>query len=68
MLRLAGAAGQRLDSLTPPALVPSIDISLTDEYPYGQAFVVLAARPPGTPPLTGAEAGGDARTPEPPAR
>lgn len=45
MLRLAGAAAARLAALTPPLAIATIDISLSDEYPYGQAFVVLAARP-----------------------
>lgn len=42
-LRLYGQAAARLHQLTPADLVPSIDVSLTDEYPYGQAFVVIAA-------------------------
>lgn len=50
MLRLAGSAGARLRAMTPASLVATIDISLTDEYPFGQAFVVLAARPPTEPP------------------
>lgn len=43
-LRLYGQAAARLEWLTPGNLVPSIDVSLTDEYPYGQAFVVIAAQ------------------------
>lgn len=42
-LRLYGQAAVRLRRLTPDGLAPSIDVSLTDEYPYGQAFVVIAA-------------------------
>jgi holo-[acyl-carrier protein] synthase len=49
MLRLAGAAATRLATLTPAPLVATIDVSLTDEYPFGQAFVVLAARLPTAP-------------------
>ncbi|NJO56150.1 MAG: holo-ACP synthase [Rhodospirillales bacterium] len=42
-LRLYGQAAAHLRRLTPSTLVPSIDVSLTDEYPYGQAFVVISA-------------------------
>jgi holo-[acyl-carrier protein] synthase len=49
MLRLAGAAAARLAVMTPAAEVATIDISLTDEYPYAQAFVVVATRPLGGP-------------------
>ena len=32
-----------LDQLTPSGRNAAVDISLTDEYPYAQAFVVIAA-------------------------
>jgi holo-[acyl-carrier protein] synthase len=46
IVRLTGGALTRLLRLTPPVMIPGIDISLTDEYPYAQAFVVIAAHPP----------------------
>ncbi|MFO1128030.1 MAG: holo-ACP synthase [Rhodospirillales bacterium] len=46
VVHLTGGAQTRLLRLTPVGLIPSIDISLTDEYPYAQAFVVIAAHPP----------------------
>lgn len=42
---LHGGARERLRQLTPPQMVPSVEVSLTDEYPYGQAIVVIAAAP-----------------------
>lgn len=45
LIRLSGGAHARLLRLTPPAMIAGIDISLTDEYPYAQAFVVIAAHP-----------------------
>jgi holo-[acyl-carrier protein] synthase len=49
VVRLTGGAHARLLHLTPATMIPSIDISLTDEYPYAQAFVVIAARSPTAP-------------------
>jgi holo-[acyl-carrier protein] synthase len=45
IIRLTGGAHTRLLRLTPPSMIAGIDISLTDEYPYAQAFVVIAAHP-----------------------
>lgn len=42
-LRLYGQAAARLQRLTPEKQTHSIDVSLTDEYPYGQAVVIIAA-------------------------
>lgn len=44
-LRLHGGALARLRALTPPGMAVQIDLSLTDEPPFAQAFVVLSARP-----------------------
>ena len=54
-LELNGGAAHRLSLITPAGLDPKIDLSLTDDYPWAQAFVVisglsLAAMPP--PPYT----------------
>ncbi len=44
-LILAGAARARLDALTPPRHQVDIHLSLTDDHPWAQAFVILHARP-----------------------
>ena len=44
-LRLYGQAAARLQSLLPAHHRSSIEVSLSDEFPYGQAFVVIAAVP-----------------------
>ncbi len=40
-----GAAKAALDALTPPGHAIDVHLSLTDEHPFAQAFVVLSARP-----------------------
>ncbi len=42
-LRLTGAAAERLDELTPSTLNAHIHITLTDDHPWAQAFVVIEA-------------------------
>ena len=42
---LEGSARARLEALTPPGLVPRIDLTITDEHPLAQAFVVISAWP-----------------------
>ena len=44
-LALTGGAAERLARLTPPGMTPVIHLSLTDEWPYAQAFVVIEALP-----------------------
>ncbi|MCU0986535.1 MAG: holo-ACP synthase [Acetobacteraceae bacterium] len=44
-LRLAGGAALRLAALTPSGLTPSISLTMTDEYPYAQAVVVISLAP-----------------------
>jgi holo-[acyl-carrier protein] synthase len=44
-LRLTGGALQRLQQITPKGYEPHIDLALTDEWPYAQAFVVISALP-----------------------
>lgn len=44
-MRLTGSAAERLARLTPPGLVPRIDVTITDDYPLAQAFVVISAWP-----------------------
>jgi holo-[acyl-carrier protein] synthase len=42
---LTGGAAERLAALTPPAHVASVHLSLTDDHPYAQAFVVIEVLP-----------------------
>ncbi|MCI4660204.1 MAG: holo-ACP synthase [Neomegalonema sp.] len=45
-LTLHGQAEARLRALTPKGLVPFLHLSVSDEPPYAQAFVVIEARAP----------------------
>ncbi len=45
-LALSGGAATRLAELVPAGMTPFIHVSLTDDYPYAQAFVVIEAREP----------------------
>lgn len=44
-LRLTGGAADRLAALVPPGQEARIHLSLTDDHPYAQAFVVIEALP-----------------------
>jgi len=44
-MALAGGAAARLASLMPDGHAPAIHLTITDEYPYAQAFVVIEALP-----------------------
>lgn len=44
-LTLSGVAARRLAALTPEGMEPRIDLSLSDEPPLAQAFVVISAEP-----------------------
>jgi holo-[acyl-carrier protein] synthase len=44
-LHLSGACKTALERLTPEGYKASIHISLTDELPYAQAFVIISATP-----------------------
>jgi holo-[acyl-carrier protein] synthase len=44
-LELSGKAAERLRALTPEGYEPVIHLTMTDEYPYAQAFVIIEARP-----------------------
>ena len=44
-MRLTGGAALRLTELIPPGMEAFIHVSLTDDHPYAQAFVVIEARP-----------------------
>jgi holo-[acyl-carrier protein] synthase len=48
-MRLTGGAAARLAALTPPGCEIFIHLTITDEAPLAQAFVVIEARPAGAP-------------------
>ncbi len=43
-LALTGGAKQRLDAMTPPGHAAEIFLTMTDDHPFAQAFVIIAAR------------------------
>ncbi len=44
-LRLTGGAAERLKAITPPGHGAVIALTMTDEFPYAQAMVVITAVP-----------------------
>jgi holo-[acyl-carrier protein] synthase len=48
-MRLTGGALKRLEALTPPGCDARIDLTITDEYPLAQAYVIISAVPSGKP-------------------
>ncbi|VVT11836.1 holo-ACP synthase [Erythrobacter sp. EC-HK427] len=44
-LALTGGAKERLDALTPPGHRVTVHLTLTDDHPWAQAFVILEALP-----------------------
>ena len=48
-MKLTGGAAERLVKLMPPGLAPRIHVTITDDHPWAQAFVVIEAVPDGTP-------------------
>ena len=47
-MKLTGGALERLKAITPAGYEPRIDLTVTDEGPLAQAFVVIYAVPPGS--------------------
>ena len=45
---LTGKAAERLARMTPPGMEAVIHITLTDDHPYAQAFVIIEALAPDT--------------------
>ena len=45
-MRLTGGAADRLRGLMPPGRRPRIHVTITDDHPYAQAFVVIEALTP----------------------
>ena len=52
-MQLTGWAKTRLDQMTPQGYVAHVHVSLTDDHPWAQAFVVIEARPEGLDPSPG---------------
>ena len=44
-LALTGGALERLNTMVPEGMEPVIHLSLTDDHPYAQAFVIIEALP-----------------------
>jgi len=44
-LRMTGGAAARLAQITPPGLVSHVALTMTDEFPYAQAMVIITAVP-----------------------
>ncbi|MDO8297017.1 MAG: holo-ACP synthase [Caulobacter sp.] len=44
-MALTGGAAERLAEIMPEGMVPVIHLSLTDDHPYAQAFVIIEAVP-----------------------
>src|SRR6185437_8207554 len=44
-MKLTGGAAERLAKLVPAGYAPDIHVSITDEYPLAQAFVIISANP-----------------------
>ncbi|WP_373235892.1 holo-ACP synthase [Cohaesibacter celericrescens] len=42
---LTGGAFDRLQAMIPSGFVAQIDLTITDEYPLAQAYVIISARP-----------------------
>jgi holo-[acyl-carrier protein] synthase len=42
-LALTGGAAERLSALTPPGMTAVVHLSLTDDHPWAQAFVIIEA-------------------------
>ena len=45
VMALTGWALERLESMTPPGHEAIVHVTLTDDHPWAQAFVVIEARP-----------------------
>ena len=50
-MALTGGAALRLQAITPPGLVAHMAVTITDEYPYAFAQVVISAEPDTSPHL-----------------
>ena len=44
-MAMTGGAAIRLAALTPPGMLAEVSLTMTDEFPYAQAMVIISARP-----------------------
>jgi holo-[acyl-carrier protein] synthase len=44
-LALTGGARRRLDDITPEGHAAEVHLTMTDDHPFAQAFVIITARP-----------------------
>jgi holo-[acyl-carrier protein] synthase len=44
-LVMTGGSAERLRAITPPGMAPQVHLTMTDEYPYAYAHVIIAAIP-----------------------
>ena len=44
-LRMTGGAAERLAALTPPGHAAQVALTMTDEYPYAEAVMIISAVP-----------------------
>ena len=44
-LVMTGGSADRLQAITPPGMVAQVDLTMTDEYPYAYAQVIISAIP-----------------------
>lgn len=58
VMHLTGWAAERLARMTPAGHIAVVHVSLTDDHPWAQAFVVIEAIPAGT--VAGGDAGASA--------
>ena len=66
VMQVTGWAAERLAAMTPPGHSALIHVTLTDDHPWAQAFVVIEARPTQGPPHPSRPH--PSLTPAPPAR
>ncbi|TVQ57755.1 MAG: holo-ACP synthase [Rhodobacteraceae bacterium] len=45
VMTVTGGAAERLAAMTPPGMTAHVHVTLTDDFPWAQAFVVIEARP-----------------------
>lgn len=46
VLAMTGGSRERLRAMTPRGLLAQVDLTMTDEYPYAYAHVIISAVPP----------------------
>ena len=44
-IRMTGGAADRLAAIMPPGTIPSVQLTMTDEFPYAFAQVIISALP-----------------------